>query len=245
MYMPEDALPPEVEECRAHVKASLSGQLPEDTELVSGIYWIAAPHVFAKPVTDDIQHCSSRTVHPSSLMYVVAKCTQEDLPLKFNTLNGGVFAPSSRYGSISLTHSSGVGIASRSPRRPSLMLWFVRRCPQDESELSSYCARLDYSSSADIHSWEVNFTIMWDLELHIAVSILSAIIDLNIVTNHGVHFHCCRLLMPGTLRLMPEWVLTRRWCLKGRGSLWISQKKGLCWRVDGLSLHIHILERVY
>ena len=186
-------------------------------------------HVFTKSVTDDIQHCSSRTVHPSSLTYDVAKCTQEDLPFKFNTLNVGVFAPGSQYGSISLTHFSGAGIASQSPRRPSLMPWLIRRCPQDESEFSnekSYCARLDYSSSADIHSWEVNSTIMWDLELHIAVSILSAIIDLNIVTNHGVHSHCCRLLMPGTLRLMPEWVLTRRWCLKRRGSLWISQRRG-------------------
>ena len=214
LHLPENALPPEVEECRVHVKASLSGQFqfPEDAELVSGIYWIATPHVFTKPVTVEIQHCSARTVHPSSLTYIVAKCTQEDLPYKFNALNGGVFAPSSRYGSISLTHFSGLGIASRSPRRPSLIQRLVRRHPQDESEFSnekSYCARLYYSSSG-IHSWEVNFTIIWDLELHIAVSILSATIDLNIVTNHGVHSHCCRLLMPGTLSPMPEWVLTRR-----------------------------------
>ena len=176
IHFPENALPSEVNECRVHVTASLSGQFqfPDDTELISGIYWIATPHIFTKPVTVNIQHCSARTVHPSTLTYIVAKCTQEDLPYKFNSLSGGVFAPSSRYGSISLTHFSGLGVASRSPRRPSLMQRLVRRRPQDESEISnvkSYCARLYYRSSG-ILSWEVYFVIMWNLELHIAVSLI-------------------------------------------------------------------------
>ena len=217
IHFPENALPSDVDECRVHVTASLSGQFqfPEDTELVSGIYWIAAPHEFTKPITIDIQHCSARTVHPSSLTYIVAKCTQEDLPYKFNPLSGGVFAPSSRYGSISLTHFSGLGIASRSPRRPSLMQRLVRRRPQDESEIAdvkSYCARLYYRSRG-ILSWEVYFAIMWDLELHVAVSpfccsMISAVyvklsINFLVVLNH-------RLLMPSTLELLPQWVLTRR-----------------------------------
>ena len=173
LHLPEGALLPEVNECRVHVKASLSGQFqfPEDAELVSGIYWIATPHVFTKPVTVEIQHCSSGTDHPSSLTYIVAKCTQEDLPYKFNTLNGGVFAPSSRYGSIDMTHFSGVGIATQSPRRPSLIQRLVHRHPQHEHESNtkSYCARLYYSSSG-ILSWEVYFAIMLDLDLHVSVS---------------------------------------------------------------------------
>ena len=171
LHLPEDALPPDVDECRVHVTASLSGQFqfPEDTELISGIYWIATPHKFAEPVTVEIEHCSSRTEHPSSLTYIVAKCTQEDLPYRFSVLNGGVFATSSRYGSISLTHFSGVGIVSRSPRHPSR----VQKVPHRRlSNVRSYCARLYYSSSG-IHSWEVYFTIMWDSELHIDVSILT------------------------------------------------------------------------
>jgi len=40
--------------------------------------------------------------------------------------------------------------------------------------------------------------------------------------------HHCRLLMPGMPRLMLEWVLHRRWCSKGRRSLWIFQRRGLC-----------------
>jgi len=177
LHVPEDALPPEVDECRVRITASLSGQFkfPEDTELVSGIYWIATPHKFAKPATVEIQHCTLTTEHPASLTYVVAKCTQEDLPYHFNILNGGVFAPSSRYGSINLTHFSGVGIASQSPQCPSLIPR-PARIYQAESKLfneKSYCARLHYRSSGN-YSWEVYFTITWNLELHIAVSIPSA-----------------------------------------------------------------------
>ena len=174
LHVPQDSLPPEVNECRIHIKASLSGQFqfPEDMELVSGIYWIATSQNFTKPLTIEIQHCSLGTDHPSSLTYITAKCTQEDLPYKFNTLNGGVFAPSSRYGSIRLAHFSAVGIASRSSRRHSLIQRLVHRHPQVESETSnvkSYCARLYYSSNG-VLSWDVYFAIMWNLELHISVS---------------------------------------------------------------------------
>ena len=48
MHFPENALPPEVDECRVYIKASLSGQfdLPRDAELVSGMYWLSSRHVF-------------------------------------------------------------------------------------------------------------------------------------------------------------------------------------------------------
>ena len=170
MHIPENALPPEVDECRVHVKVSLSGQyqFPEDTELVSGIYWIATPHKFAKAVTIEIQHCSN-TEHPSSLTYIVAKCTQDVLPYHFSILSGGTFSPSSRYGSIDVTHFSGVAIASRYPRRPSLVQRLGIRRHQGLSNVKRYCARLYYSRSG-VHGWEVYFAIMWDLELHVAVS---------------------------------------------------------------------------
>jgi len=34
--------------------------------------------------------------------------------------------------------------------------------------------------------------------------------------------------LPSMPRLMLEWVLHRRWCSKGRRSLWIFQRRGLC-----------------
>ena len=153
MHLPKNALPPGADKCLIYVKASLSGQFhfPESTELVSGIYWISTPYKFAKHVTIEIQHCSSQDT--SRLTYVVTKCTQEDLPYNFEILNRGVFSPSSRYGSISLTQFSGLGIIS------SLLTPF---------RVKIYCARLYYSTSGS-HSWEVYFAIMWDFELHINV----------------------------------------------------------------------------
>ena len=172
MHFPDHALPPSVNECRLHIKASLSGQFqfPEDTECVSGIYWIASPYTFVKPVTVEIQHCVTkpeRLQHPSSLTFIVAKCTQEDLLYQFKILDGGVFSPSSRYGSIKLTQFSGVGTTFQTPHPPSTLAHNDHL--KHESDAKNYCARLYYSSSGT-HGWEVYFAIMWDLDLHINVS---------------------------------------------------------------------------
>ena len=142
MHLPENALPPGAEICEIHVKASLSGQFqfPERMELVSGIYWISAPYKFAKPITIEIQHCSAREEHAQhllSLTYVVAECTQDDLPYNFKILNGGVFSPSSRYGSINLTQSTGLGITSLL-RLTSLMQWLPSLVQWPP--VKSYCA---------------------------------------------------------------------------------------------------------
>ena len=155
IHFPENALPPGVDKCRVHVKASLSGQFdfPRDAELVSGLYWISSRHVFTQPVTVEIQHCALEDPQQQSrLKYIVARCSQEKLPYQFKTLEGGVFSPSSRYGSIKLTHFSGLGI----------MQFFFRL-------VRRYCAQLYYSSNG-VYSWEVYFAITWDLELHIDVS---------------------------------------------------------------------------
>ena len=163
IHIPDNALPPGAEKCEICVKASLSGQfqLPEGMELVSGIYWVSTPNMFTKPVTIEIQHCSVREEHAQhlpSLTYIVAKCTHENLPYNFKILSGGVFSASSQYGSIKLTQFSAFGITSLL-RLPSLMQWLPTR---------SYCARLYYCKNGN-YSWEVCFTIVWDLELHIAV----------------------------------------------------------------------------
>ena len=177
MHFPDYALPHGVNECRLHIKASLSGQFqfPEDTECVSGIYWIASPYTFEKPVTVEIQHCvikPEHLQHPSSLTFIVAKCTQEDLPYRFQILDGGVFSPNSRYGTIKLTQFSGVGTAFRPLHRPSFVQRLSLRARQHESDAKSYCARLYYSKSGtNSCNWEVYFAIMWNMELHIAVSV--------------------------------------------------------------------------
>ena len=163
IHFPANALPPGVVECRVHVKASLSGQFnfPRNAELVSGVYWLSSHHIFTQPVMVEIQHCTQEDPQQqSSLTYIVARCSQEELPYQFKTLEGGVFSPSSRYGSISLTHFSGLGIMSLVQN----LFRLVRR----------YCAQLYYSSNG-IYSWEVYLAITWDLELHINVRITQLI----------------------------------------------------------------------
>ena len=168
MHLPDHALPPSVNECQIRIQASLSGQFqfPEDTEILSSVYWVTCPHKFAKPVTVEIQHCAKpeHLQHPSRLMFIVAKCNQESLPYKFKILDGGVFSPGSRYGSIELTQFSGFGVAFQS-----VIQWLGLRSYQPQLDPKNYCARLYYSSSGT-HSWEVYFAITWDLESHISVS---------------------------------------------------------------------------
>ena len=184
LHFPENVLPPGVDECRVHVKASLSGQFdfPRDAELVSGLYWLSSRHVFTQPVTVDIQHCAQEGLQQQSrLTYIVASCSQEELPYQFKTLEGGVFSPNSRYGSINLTHFSGLAVASQPRPRLSLMQRFSRKVLHAHEK--TYCAKLYYSSS-NVHSWQVYFVIMWDLELHISVSVLQKFTAFHLLESH-------------------------------------------------------------
>ena len=160
LHLPEKALPPEVEECDIHVKVSLSGQFqfPDGSDVISGIYWIFTPHVFVQPVTVEIQHCVqfSSPEDSENLTFVVAKCSQENLPYQFSTLKGGVFSPHSSYGSIQLTHFSGVGV--------------IQRDKHHTRTQKSYCAKLYYVPK-NIAGWDVHFVITLNMELHISVSV--------------------------------------------------------------------------
>ena len=118
-------------------------------------------------MTVEIQHCAQEDAQlQSSLTYIVASCSQEELPYQFKTLEGGVFSPSSRYGTINLTHFSGLAITSQ-PHRQSLVQKLSQKVRH--THVKRYCAQLYYSSSS-IHGWEVYFAIMWDLDLHVNVS---------------------------------------------------------------------------
>ena len=171
MYFPENAVPPGVDECRVHLKAGLSGQfdLPRDAELVSGVYWLSSCHVLTRPVTVEIQHCAQEDLlHQSRLTYIVASCSQEEPPYQFKILEGGVFSPNSRYGSINVTHISGLLAIAAQPL-PLLSLMQRLSHKVHHTHCKTYRSRLYYSSNS-VHSWEVHFVIMWNLELHITVS---------------------------------------------------------------------------
>jgi len=78
-HVPEGSLPTGMEEARVNIRVSLSGQfqLPEDSDLLSPVFWISAPCKFTKPVTLEIQHCTLKVL--SELSFVSAMCSQKRL----------------------------------------------------------------------------------------------------------------------------------------------------------------------
>ena len=119
MFVPENSLPAEVSETQLSVQVSLSGpyQMPSNYELVSAVYWVSSRHKFIKPITVEIQHCAalSSDKQCSQLTFVHTKCTQKELPYIFKEQVGGIFSPHSSYGSLSLSHFSGIGVVIMKP----------------------------------------------------------------------------------------------------------------------------------
>ena len=173
MHFPDNALPPEVDECQVHVESSLCGQFqfPENIELISGVYWITTGQKFVEPVIVEFQHCA-KPEHVENLTFVITRRTVGDLPYKFSILDGGLFSLGTDCGRISLTHFCGVAIASQSPTPPSL-LQRLKRCfsGTQSSDVKTYLAKF-YYSKGDNHTWDVYFVIIWNTKLHIAVSII-------------------------------------------------------------------------
>ena len=153
LYVPADALKPGTPTLTMTIQASLSGQyqLPDDTELVSGVYWLAFPRRFSQPVTLELQHCE----HPdqlSSLFFITAKCNQKTLPYQFQPLSKGSFSTESCYGAIELYQFSAFGVARRKRKR------------------KRYIACIFYIPKA-ITTWQVHFTIILDLDLRMEVTV--------------------------------------------------------------------------
>jgi len=145
----EDSLPTGMEQCRINIKASLSGpfQLPEDSELLSPVFWISALCKFKNPVTLEIQHCASRDETSfADLNFISTKCSQKPLPYTFKQLDGGRFPADSSYGSIQLSHFSGIGVSGR------------KKTPR------AYCAQIYYTIKEEASDWRVYFIITKDLD---------------------------------------------------------------------------------
>ena len=161
LHFPEHVLPRDVSACVVDVKAAISGQFefPEGAELVSGVYCIYCPHKFTQPVTVELQHCADITSKKdaSQLSFVIAKCSQPDLPYRFKPLDGGVFSHHSSYGSIELSHFSILAVVSQPEEAAS-----VAACPVN------YCSQLYYKDH-ELDTKKVHFVITQDLELHMQV----------------------------------------------------------------------------
>ena len=146
LYVPRGSFSPDIGECSINIRASLSGQfqLPEDSDLLSPVFWISPSCEFTKPLTVEIQHCALRSEKKalSNLSFVSTKCSQRDLPYKFIKIKGGVFTVHSSYGSIKLSHFSGLAVAGTTP---------------------SYCGHLYYTMK-QIYDWRFYFVITRDLD---------------------------------------------------------------------------------
>lgn len=155
LHAPQGSLPGGMGECRVNIRASVSGQfqLPENSDLLSPVFWISAPCKSTKPVTLEIQHCALREDESvlSDLSFVSAKDSQKDLPYRFKQLDGGVFTKHSFYGSIQLSHFCGIGVTGRisTPR--------------------SYCVHL-YRTMKQIYDWRFYLAITQDLPVQNSVS---------------------------------------------------------------------------
>ena len=160
LHIPQDSLPCN-HKCIMEIRASLSGlyELPEDCELVSGVYWIYCPVKFSKPVTMKLQYDGSVT---EGLSFVRAECTPKQLPDTFRKVESGLFPQDSPHASISVTHFSGWGIISKLRSRP-----------------RQYTAEVHYCS-ASRNSWTVLFVITCKRNLdldHMVCTIIIIIIQ--------------------------------------------------------------------
>ena len=85
------------------VKVILSGQfkLPENTKLISAIYWISSSEVFLKKVAVNIQHFAIITSKKqcSKFSFIFAKSSQKELPYTFHEREGS-FNPQTQYATI-------------------------------------------------------------------------------------------------------------------------------------------------
>ena len=157
LYIPEGALPPEIEVCTISIEASVEGNyvFPKMFYPVSAVYWFrCVPKCkFLQPIILEIQHCAKQQ-NLQALSFVKATSVEE---AKFSKAlgccrtNHGVFPSHSSYGFILLDGFSGYGVA------------------QEGSEEREYRANLYYLPQS-INQCQIHFTVLWNTEAHHSVS---------------------------------------------------------------------------
>ena len=109
--VPEGALPFGVT-ASVGVKVIFNGQfkLPENSQLISAVYWISSSMVFLKELAVNIQHCAviRSEEQCSKCKFIIAKCSQEVLPYRFKEKEG-LFNAHTQYATIKLKQFSLVG----------------------------------------------------------------------------------------------------------------------------------------
>ena len=154
LHIPPASLPAGVGQSSIDIKASLTGKfhLPENTTLVSAVYWIHCLVEFCHPIVVEIQHCATPSDDPS---LTFARASQEEPPYKFAALQGGLFQPDSSYACIQLKQFSLTSIIQKLLKS----LWPERK----------YCAQVYYTREA-VNTWMADFVITHNLDTCLTVS---------------------------------------------------------------------------
>ena len=129
---------------------SIRFKLPEGKVLVSGVYLVALSEAFPQkqPLTLEVEHCSrlEHSCQLSSLSFVSAQSSQS---YRLQSLDGGSFLSDSSYGSIQLSQSSLLAVAS------------------DDSSIGY--EMLTYYIPQNATTWLLHIFITLDLKLHLLV----------------------------------------------------------------------------
>ena len=184
LHVPENALPEGTSKYLVNIRASLAGQfeLPKGYELVSAVYWVAAPGKFIKPITIEIQHCANIN-KPNQLRFVHTSCSQKSLPYIFKLMEGGSFG-NSKYGALSTTHFSGIGT--------------VKEVTPGEHSCQ-YCAQVYFTvKSLQDHWYYCHFVVTKDLETCHTVSTNSVDVVLVISFVLKLNLHLLQLCTSGS-----------------------------------------------
>ena len=175
LHIHAGSLPEGIDQCTILIKVSLAGEyeIPENTSPVSAFFWLRCEPqcTFIKPVTVEIQHCSSKQ-DLSKLKIVRAFCSQKPLPYNFKPLEGGRFDTNTSYGAIEVKSFSGFGV--------------TKDGAVSERLYYSQLFYRSYQSHQQRHEIHIIFT--WNTEAHINVSYIQ-IMQLFSFTNDEYIMH--------------------------------------------------------
>ena len=176
LTVPNGALTPGVT-AFVTVRSIVAGpfELPENSELISAVYWISSTHVFKKKVTVHLQHCAiiSTAEECRHLKIIIGKCSQ-DPPYNF-AVKDGVFSPHSQFASMSVTQFSTFGV---------VMKWLVM-VAQPSLQLQ-YASQVLYKQMSDT-VWKIAVVTIQDAPSFVEVYLLLTF------AREFVHFILCSI----------------------------------------------------
>ena len=158
LNIPQGALPAGLKQCELVIKVGISGQftLPQNTSLVSAVYWLHSEYQceFSQPIIVELQHCA-KSSQTSKLSF--ARCSHYCFPYNFELLEEGDFSLDA-YGRIQLRNFSLITVLKSLP----LLTWIFG------ADDVRYHARV-YYLWRDENQRKIHFVITKDLEAHATV----------------------------------------------------------------------------